>query len=435
MSLNIPTSRDPRVVIIGAGFAGVAVARSLAKTKTQVVLIDKNNYHQFQPLFYQVAMAGLEPSSIVFPLRKIFQRRQNVYVRMAELLSVNTEAKRIETSEGNLEYDQLVIAVGADTNWYGNQEIRRNAIPMKSVSEALYLRNSVFRDYEQAVSISDKDTRQEWLDIIIVGGGPTGVEVAGSLAEMKKYIIPKDYHDLDGGEIEIHLVHGGERLLNTMSEQASAQAERFLRDLGVQLHLDTVVTAYDGLTATLDNGQTLRARKLIWAAGITGNPVPGLPLECITKGGRIKVNAYSQVEGVEQVFAVGDIAYQAEERYPNGHPQVAQVALQQGKLLADNLVRMRKSLPPKPFSYRDLGSMATIGRHRAVVDLPFWRFQGAFAWFVWLFVHLFAIIGVKNKVFVFLNWVFNYFTYDQSLRLVIKPWKKPEKENIQEMQP
>jgi NADH:ubiquinone reductase (H+-translocating) len=424
MSLNIPDSTDPRVVIIGAGFAGVALARKLAKTRTQVVLIDKNNYHQFQPLFYQVAMAGLEPSSIVFPLRKIFQGRNNVFVRMAEMQNIDVLQKRIQTSEGDLGYDQLVIAVGADTNWYGNQQIKDNAIPMKSVSEALYLRNAVFSDYETAVSMSDYAERQSLLDIVIVGGGPTGVEIAGSLAEMKKYIVPKDYHDLNGAEIQLHLVHGGDRLLNTMSEEASQKAEDFLRGLGVQIYMDTVVKEYDGLTVTLDNGNTLTAKKVIWAAGITGNPVPGLPMECFSKGGRIKVNAQNAVEGLDGVFAVGDIAMQIQEKYPDGHPQVAQVALQQGELLAKNLIRVREGKETAAFSYKDLGSMATIGRHRAVVDLPFWRFQGAFAWFAWLFVHLFAIIGVKNKIFVFLNWVFNYFTYDQSLRLVIRPWRR-----------
>jgi NADH:ubiquinone reductase (H+-translocating) len=423
-ALNIPKTSQQRVVILGAGFAGVAIARKLAKTDTQVVLIDKNNYHQFQPLFYQVAMAGLEPSSIVFPLRKIFQRRPNVFVRMAEMHQIDTTEKHVVTNQGAISYDQLIIALGADTNWYGNEQIRANAIPMKSVAEALFLRNQVFQDYETAASTTDYEARQALLDIVIVGGGPTGVEIAGALAEMKKYIIPKDYHDLNGAEIQLHLVHGGDRLLNTMSESASTKSEEFLRGLGVQLYLDTVVKAYDGMSVSLDNGNTLTAKKVIWAAGIVGNPVPGLAAECFAKGGRIKVNEYNQVVGTDGVWAVGDIASMTSDEYPAGHPQVAQVALQQGDLVAENLIRLSKQNPPKPFTYNDLGSMATIGRHRAVVDLKYWKFQGAFAWFTWLFVHLFAIIGVKNKIFVFLNWLFSYFTYDQSLRLVIKPFKR-----------
>ena len=296
---------------------------------------------------------------------------------------------------------------------------------MKSVSEALFLRNTIFEDYEKAVTAETPERRQRFLDIVIVGGGPTGVEIAGALAEMKRYIVPKDYHDLDGLEIDLHLVHGNDRLLNTMSAESSAAAEKFLRGLGVHLHLDKVVKDYDGETIVIDDGSTLKADKVIWAAGITGNKIAGLPEAAITKGNRLKVNAFNQVEGAENIFAVGDISWQTEEKYPTGHPQVAQVAIQQAVQLAANMKKMvRQQTNLQPFHYRDLGSMATVGRHRAVVDLPFWRFQGAFAWFTWLFVHLFALIGTKNKLFVFLNWVWNYFSYDQSLRLVIKPWKR-----------
>lgn len=424
MKFNIPETPQKRVVIVGGGFGGLTLARKLAKSDFQVVLIDKNNYHQFQPLFYQVAMAGLEPSSIVFPFRKVFQKSKNVFVRVTKVLAVAPERNEIETEIGNLHYDYLVLAIGADTNWYGNEQVRANAIPMKSVSEALYLRNHIFEDYERAVMADDYDHRQRYLDIVIVGGGPTGVEVAGSLAEMKRHIIPKDYVDLNRDEINIHLVHGDPRLLNTMSPRASTAAENFLKELGVQLWLDKVVTDYDGETVRINDGSTIRADKVIWAAGITGNTIAGLPKESMTRGNRLKVNAFNQIEGLENIFAIGDIACQAEQAWPNGHPQVAQVALQQGKCLAENLLRWQKGKSPAPFHYRDLGSMATIGRNRAVVDLPFWRFQGAFAWFVWLFVHLFSLLGLKNKVIVFLNWVWNYITYDQSLRLVIKPWRR-----------
>lgn len=432
MQFNIPQTEQKRVVIIGAGFAGLNLARKLARQKKQyqVVLIDKNNYHQFQPLFYQVAMAGLEPSSIVFPLRKMFQRNKNVFVRVTQVQSVNPETQVITTEIGELSYDYLVIAIGADTNWYGNEQVRANAIPMKSVSEALFLRNAIFEDYERAVTAENTERRQRYLDIVIVGGGPTGVEVAGALAEMKHLIIPKDYHDLDRDEINIHLVHGNERVLNTMSPEASAASERFLRELGVNLHLDQVVKTYDGETVTMDNGTTMKADKVIWAAGIVGNKINGLPADAISRGNRIIVNEFNQVKGLNNVFALGDIALQTNEApFPAGHPQVAQVAIQQAELLADNLQKIIESKATLvPFKYKDLGSMATIGRHRAVVDLPFWKFQGAFAWFTWLFVHLFALIGSKNKVFVFLNWVWNYFSYDQSLRLVIKPWRRQKSE-------
>lgn len=426
MQFNIPDTGQKRVVVVGGGFAGLTLARKLAKSRFQVVLIDKNNYHQFQPLFYQVAMAGLEPSSIVFPLRKVFQNNRNVLIRVTKVLSVDTANNEIHTEIGNLKYDYLVIAIGADTNWYGNEQVRANAIPMKSVSEALYLRNAIFEDYERAVTTADFDERQRYLDIVVVGGGPTGVEVAGSLAEMRNVIIPKDYSDLDRKEINIHLIHGDPRLLNTMSEQASAKAELYLRELGVEIWMDKVVKSYDGSTVFINDGSTIKADKVIWAAGITGNTIDGLPETAKTRGNRLKVNEINLIEGTSNVFALGDIAFQQHDKdWPNGHPQVAQVAMQHAKTLAKNLLKLEKNQQPEPFHYTDLGSMATIGRHKAVADLPFWRFQGLFAWFAWLFVHLFQLLGAKNKIIVFLNWVWNYFTYDQSLRLVIKPWKKP----------
>jgi len=427
MQFNIPDTDQTRVVIVGGGFAGLTLARKIARSNFQVVLVDKNNYHQFQPLFYQVAMAGLEPSSIVFPFRKLFQKRKNVFLRMTSVQSVDVTRQEITTDIGNLHYDYLVLAMGANTNFYGNEQVQRHAIPMKSVSEALFLRNAIFQDYERALTSEQDAQKQRLLDIVVVGGGPTGVEIAGSLAEMKRTIIPKEYHDLKSEEIKIHLIQGDERLLNTMSPQASAGAEKFLLELGVQLWMDKVVTDYDGETVTINDGSIIKSCKVIWAAGVIGNTISGLPPEVYARGNRLKVNACNQVEGFQNIIAIGDIAYQTEEKFPNGHPQVAQVAIQQGKLLAQNLLVWQKGdlAHQKVFKYTDLGSMATIGRHRAVVDLPFWRFQGAFAWLVWLFVHLFSILGAKNKLFIFVNWVWNYITYDQSLRLVIKPWAKP----------
>lgn len=421
MQIKIPDSGQPRIVIIGAGFAGLELAKLLADSPYQVVLIDKNNYHQFQPLFYQVAMAGLEPSSIVFPLRKMFQHKKNVHFRMTSAEAVDTERQEVSTPLGNIRYDYLVLAIGAETNFFGNERLARLAIPMKSVSEALYLRNSILNDFEKALSAQDHDERQGLIDIVVVGGGPTGVEVSGALAEMRKYILPKDYPELDTREIEIYLVEGSDRLLNGMSKESSDAALNFLKALDVKIKLNTIVTNYDGEWVEMNDGSRIRTNKLIWAAGITGNRIEGLPGSSITRGNRIRVDRFNRVEGLENVIAIGDIACMEEESYPKGHPQVAQVAIQQGKLLAQNLSRGARSKDWKPFSYNDLGSMATIGRNRAVVDLPRYKTQGFFAWLIWLLVHLFQLIGFKNRVFVFINWVWNYLTYDQSLRLIIRP--------------
>jgi NADH dehydrogenase len=366
-------------------------------------------------------MAGLEPSSIVFPFRKIFQKANNVFFRVAEMQEIFPQDKYIMTEQGRLKYDYLVIAIGADTNYYGNERIMQNTIPMKSVSEALYLRNVILEDYEKALLTNDPSERERLMDIVIVGGGPTGVEVAGALAEMRSDVMPKEYKELNYKDIDIHLIHGADILLKGMSEKAGRSAEAFLRTMGVRLTLNARVTDYDGQTVTLGDGTTLQARKVIWAAGIIGNPIIGLPAECFGGGKRLKVNRLCQVENTEGVYAIGDIALTSEEKFSQGHPQVAQVAIQMGKRLAANFIKMAKNQTLKEFTYNDLGSMATIGRHKAVVDLPFWRFQGAFAWFVWLFVHLFSIIGMKNKVFIFINWVWSYVTYDQALRLIIRP--------------
>lgn len=433
VKINIPETEQKRIVIVGGGFGGLMLARKLAKTKKfQVVLIDKNNYHQFQPLFYQVAMAGLEPSSIIFPFRKIFQKKKNVFIRVAEVTKVVPEKKQIETTLGICNYDELVLAIGATTNFFGNEAIAREAIPMKSVSEALALRNHILEDYEIALSVRDKETRQGYIDIVIVGGGPTGVEVAGALAEMKKYIIPKDFHELDPSEIDIWLMQGGGRLLPGMSEEAGEGALKFLEDLGVEVKLGTRVTGYDGEYVTTKTGEKYRTRKVIWAAGIKGNSIPGIPEPCLERGNRIAVDQFHRVVGLENVYAVGDIACMKSEDLPYGHPQVAQVALQQAKNLAKNLHKSLKDNELTAFAYNDLGSMATIGRNRAVVDLPRFKFKGMFAWLMWLVVHLFQILGVRNKLVVMLNWLVSYFTYDQSLRVILKTGegRKKKREDV-----
>lgn len=429
MSINIPETDLKRIVIIGAGFAGLAFAKKIAKQNVQIVLIDKNNYHQFQPLFYQVAMAGLEPSSISFPLRKLFQRKKNVFIRVTDLQEVLTEEQVIKTGLGSLSYDALIIATGVDSNYFGNEELAQKTIPMKSVSEALYLRNAILKDYELALVTPDYDERQGLIDIVIVGGGPTGVEVAGALAEMKKYILPKDYVELDNQEVDIYLIQGADCLLKGMSEKASKGALQFLEQLGVEVKLNTRVVGYDGNFVTMKNGERIRSKKVIWAAGVKGVQIPGISQNCYNKSCRILIDEHCSVIGVKNVFALGDIASMQTDEMPYGHPQLAQVAIQQGNYLASNLFKILEQKPVKKFKYKDLGSMATIGRNRAVVDLPRFKFKGFFAWLVWLFVHLFSILGVKNKVMVFINWIWNYFTYDQSLRLIIKA-KEPNEKKI-----
>jgi len=420
MALNIPDTDLKRIVIIGGGFAGVSLARKLIKQNYQIVLIDKNNYHQFQPLFYQVATAGLEPSAISFPLRKAFQSYKNFHIRVTEVTDIMTATNEIMTKAGLLKYDHLVIAIGANTNFFGLSEVQKNAIPMKSVSEALNLRNTILENYEKAVMEQDTEKRQGLMNIVIVGGGPTGVEVSGTIAEMKKMILPKDYPELNFSEMQIYLLEASPRLLNGMSDISSEKAKFYLEELGVKVLLKAQVTDYDGDFISLASGEKIRSNTVVWAAGVTGNKIKGLRAEAIGRANRLKVDQFNKIVGYENIYALGDIALMNEEKYPNGHPQVAQVAIQQAVLLGKNFVRNLKKQDWQPFSYKDLGSMATVGRHLAVVDLPFLKFQGFLAWIFWMFVHLMSIIGVKNRLLVLVNWVWNYFTYDQSLRLIIR---------------
>ncbi|MDO8999098.1 MAG: NAD(P)/FAD-dependent oxidoreductase [Bacteroidota bacterium] len=412
-----------KIVIIGAGFAGLRLARKLKNKNFEVWLIDKNNYHQFQPLFYQVATSGLEPSSIAFPLRKVFQHYKNIHIRYAEVYEIYPAKKSILTSIGEINYDYLVIATGADTNFFGNQLVEKNALPMKSLSEALNLRNRILQNLENAL-VADKDTKAALLNIVIVGGGPTGVEVSGALAEMKIHVLPKDYPELDFNKMNIYLVEAGSKTLASMSTEASAKSESYLNKLGVNVLTSTQVTSYDGNEVVFSNGDKIKTKNLIWAAGVKGNLIKGLPENVIAKGNRIKVNRFNEVEGIKDVFALGDIAFMVTDKYPNGHPQVATVANNQADILFKNILNLQNQKTLIQFEYKDRGGMATVGRNLAVVDLPFLKFQGFFAWLFWMFLHLMLILGVKNKLLIFINWMWSYFTFDQSFRLIIKSDKK-----------
>jgi len=418
---GIPENGKKRVVIIGGGFAGLKLAKSLKKSDFQIVLIDKNNYHQFQPLFYQVATAGLEPSAISFPLRKAFQNQKHIHFRIASLEKVEAEQDQIITDIGTLQYDYLVLALGADTNYFGNKNIQQHAIPMKSLSEAINLRNVILTNFEKALNETDTAKVESLLNFVIVGGGPTGTELAGALAEMKKYILPKDYPELDFSQMNIHLLEAAGKVLNGYSEVSSTKGKAYLEKLGVLVQTDTFVKDYDGKQVQLANGETLATDTLIWAAGVKGNLVNGLGADTLGKGGRLQVDNYNLVINQSNIYAVGDLALMNTQQYEQGHPQVAQVAIQQAGLLAKNLIRQEKGKAMKGFKYLDKGSLATVGRNLAVADLPFFSFQGFAAWVLWLFVHLMAILGVKNRLFVFINWAWSYFTYDQSLRLLINP--------------
>ncbi|WP_421920791.1 NAD(P)/FAD-dependent oxidoreductase [Marinifilum sp.] len=413
-----------RVVIVGGGFAGLKLARQLAKTKYQVVLIDRNNFHQFQPLFYQVATSGLEPSSIAFPLRKIFQKKSNVHYRMADLLEVKSEQNEIYSSVGKLKYDYLVLATGVNTNYFGNKNIEAFSIPMKTVSEAIFLRNSILRNYEKALNESDPEKAANYMSIVLVGGGPTGVELAGALAEMKRHILPKDYPELDFSLMNVYLFEASDKLLNGMSDKASAKAKKFLEKLGVIVRTNARVADYDGLSIRLDDDEEFRSYTMVWAAGVAARPIKGISENAAVHAGRLKVDGFNRIEGMNNVFAIGDIAFQTEGKFESGHPQVAQVGLQQAGNLAKNFNRIVRNKEMRAFRYQDRGTMATIGKNLAVADLPGVKLQGFFAWVLWLFVHLMAIVGVKNRFFILINWVWNYFTSDQSLRVLIRPKKR-----------
>lgn len=425
-----------KVVIIGAGFGGLRLARELNnKRGLEIVLIDKVNYHQFQPLLYQVATAGLDASNISFPLRKVFQRSKNVRIRLAELKEIVSAQNKIVTSNEEINYDILVLATGTETNFFGNQQLMEYAFPMKSTVEALQLRHNIIRNFEDALLVKDPGELQRLMNIVVVGGGPTGVELSGALAEMKRYVLPKDYPELDFGNMNIYLVEGGSKTLGNMSEKSAEDSQRYLTRLGVKLLTNTIVSNFDGSTVQLKDGNTIPAKTVIWAAGVTGAAPPGFDKALIARGNRLIVDRQMKLKGFTNIYVIGDLAYMETPKYPQGHPQLASVAIQQATSLARNLIRIINSDNKlEEFEYHDKGTMATVGRNLAVCDIPIPKafgtklhFGGFIAWLIWMSLHLMLILGVKNRFFVFSNWVYNYFTYDQSLRLIFPEFYKSRK--------
>ncbi len=426
--MNIPTSNRPRVVIIGGGFGGLALAKKLKNKNFQVVLLDKHNYHTFQPLLYQVATGGLESGSIAYPIRKVVQDYDQIYFRMANVERIDTENKKVVSDIGTIFYDYVVIATGSKTNFFGNENITKNSMAMKTIPESLDIRSLVLENFEEALQTTDDKEQKALMNFVIVGAGPTGVELAGALAEMKRHVLPKDYPDLDFNKMEINVIQGANKVLDAMSEKSSKKAQEFLEKLGVKVYLGEIVTDYKDKVVYTKSGKEFTAETVIWTAGVMGAAVDGFDATVIQRGNRIKVNEFNQVEGFTDIFAIGDVATMMTEKTPMGHPMMAQPAIQQGELLASNLVRLRDGQSLKSFVYNDKGSMATIGRNKAVVDLPKFQFSGFFAWFVWMFVHLMSLIGFRNKLVVFWNWMYNYLMFDRQARLIIRPFKNKRDE-------
>lgn len=432
MSINIQRNQKKRVVIVGGGLGGLRLAEDLYESGMQVVLIDKNNFHQFPPLIYQIASAGIDPSSISFPFRQIFRKRKDFYFRMAEARMVDTEKKILQTSIGKIDYDYLVLAAGATTNFFGNKNIEEWAIPMKTVPEAMGLRNALLSNFERALTCATEEERQELLNVVIVGGGATGVEIAGALAEMRRYVIPYDYPDMDSSLMHIYLIEAGDRLLAGLSQESSQKAYEFLKSMGVDIQFGKMVTDYRDHKVIMKDGTEIPTRTFLWVSGIRANAMPGIDESHMGRGFRFKVDEYNRIPGVEDVFAIGDQCLQTSDAaYPNGHPQVAQVAIQQAKNLAKNLKLIDQGADSSAltaFHYKNLGSMATIGRNKAVVEIGKFRSQGFFAWVLWLVVHLRSILGVKNKMMVLLNWLWKYVSYNDSIRMITYATKPREVE-------
>ncbi|MEL5892708.1 NAD(P)/FAD-dependent oxidoreductase [Bacteroides sp. GD17] len=424
-AMDIPDKEGrKRLVIVGGGFGGLKLARKLRSDKYQVVLLDKNNHHIFQPLLYQVATAGIEPSAISFPFRKIFKKRKYFHIRICEAQQVIPENNLLETSIGTLAYDYLVIATGCDTNYFGNSDMAKQTMALKNTSEALFNRNQILESFEQAQNTGNEEERRRLMTFAIVGGGATGIELAGALAEMKKFVLPQDYPDLNIDEMRILLIDGSPRLLSAFSEASSAEVADYLKKRGVEIRLNLRVISYENHRLALSDETAIETRNVFWVAGVKANSLQGLPAEAYGPGNRLKVDSYNRLYQYPNIFAIGDTALMISPDYPKGHPQVVQPAIQQAQNLIQNLQRAEQGLPLQPFAYHNKGSMATIGRNHAVVELKKLRFGGFPAWAVWLFIHLMSIVGVKNRLFIFFDWMWSYFTYDPSLRIIIKPLKR-----------
>jgi len=420
MLIEIPDRKKARIVIIGGGFGGIQVAKAFKNKDVQVVIVDKNNYHTFQPLMYQVATSALEAESIAYPIRKIFNKSKNIFFRLGEVTNIDHEKKIIEFNDDTLEYDYLIIASGAKTNYFGNEGLTISAMPMKSILESLDLRTMLLQNFEHALLINNERKKQGMLNVVIAGAGPTGVELAGALGELKRSVFPKDYPELDLGKMNIYLVQSGERVLPMLSPKLSAKAKKYLENLGVTVVLNTRVLDIFGDYVQTNTGQDIIAKTLIWTAGVTGNPVNGLPNATINKGDRILVDEFNQIKSMNDIFAIGDVACMETKEYPNGHPQIAPAAMQQGKLLAKNLLnKIYHNKAYKPFIYMNKGAMATIGKNKALVEMGSLKLGGFLAWTIWMVVHLMSLIGFRNKVVTMFNWMKNYFSSDAGMRLII----------------
>ncbi|RZK23472.1 MAG: NAD(P)/FAD-dependent oxidoreductase [Hymenobacter sp.] len=425
MDTNLPVSAQPRVVIVGGGFGGLRLAQELAGAPVQIVMVDRNNYHNFQPLLYQVATGALEADSIAYPLRKIFAGQKNFFFRLADVRGVRPADKAIETNLGDIHYDFLVLATGSLTNFFGIESIERNAMQIKSVPNALNLRSYIFQNFEQAVLATDPEHKQALLNIVVVGGGPTGVEISGSLAEMRKHVLPKDYPELDLGKMQIYLVEAGPALLGPMSKASQQDAQGYLHELGVKVLTNTAMKRYENGRAYYSDTEYIATENMIWAAGVNGAALPGLPEPAVTRNKRITVNQWNQVEGEANIFAIGDVANMVTAEMPKGLPMLAPVAQQQADLLAKNIQRLLRHEKPEEFKYFDKGVMAIVSRNQAVVDLPNgWHFKGFLGWLSWLFIHLILLVGFRNRVVALITWAFSYFSSGQALRLIIRPFNR-----------